>query len=52
MSAALSVSVAWFIARPYLPAQSQLAEIEPMIFGLFVAVVIHFAGVLKKSYLK
>ncbi len=52
MSAALSVSIAWFIARPYISAQSLLAEIEPMIFGLFVAFFIHFAEVLKKSYLK
>ena len=50
MFAAVSVSAAWFAARNALPAQSPLAEIEPMIFGLFTAIVIHFADLFGKFY--
>jgi len=44
---ALSISMMWFDFRKSL--SSILNEIEPMIIGLFVAVLIHTFGLLRKS---
>ena len=41
-------SLAWLLARPYFEKGSLFKEIEPMIVGMFVAVVVHLLGLKKR----
>jgi solute:Na+ symporter, SSS family len=41
---AISSSLIWLFTRPYLKENSILTEIEPMIIGMLVAVVVHIIG--------
>jgi len=46
LSAILS-SLLWFYVRPHFEAFSTLSEVEPMIVGMVVAVIVHLVGILK-----
>ncbi len=45
---AISSSLLWLFLRPYFLDSFILSEVEPMIIGMFVAVVVHIAGVIKE----
>ena len=44
---AISSSLLWLFIRPYFAENIILSEIEPMIVGMLVAVVVHLAGMYK-----
>ncbi len=44
---AISSSLLWLFIRPYFADNIILSEIEPMIVGMFVAVVVHLVGMIK-----
>jgi SSS family solute:Na+ symporter len=46
--AAVSSSITWLFLRPYLAENQILFEIEPMIIGMLVAVIIHIWGLFVK----
>ncbi|MDA3860036.1 MAG: sodium:solute symporter family protein [Melioribacteraceae bacterium] len=46
---AISSSLLWLFLRPYFVNNIFLSEIEPMIVGMFVAVVVHTLGIIKKK---
>jgi len=48
MAAAVCSSIVWLIIRSSIPKTSFLFEIEPMIVGLTVALIIHCIGVFRK----
>ena len=45
---AVSSSIAWLFLRPYFTEHRILSEVEPMIVGMLVAVVIHLWGLKRK----
>ena len=45
---AISSTLLWLSFRPYFMDNFILSEVEPMIIGMFVAVVVHIAGVIKE----
>ncbi len=45
---AVLASLLWLFIRPYFLDSFILSEVEPMIIGMFVAVVVHIAGVIKE----
>ena len=48
MIAAFSISFLWFLVRDNFSGVNIINEIEPMILGLFAALLIHVYGIIKK----
>ncbi len=50
MITGISVSILWLVLRPYFSDFEFLSEIEPMIFGMTAAVLVHVFGMFNRGF--